>query len=89
MFRAILLEKTGDAFSASLKDLSDEDLAANAGDGDVVVDVAHSTVNYKTGWRSRTVRRWSASGRWCPASTARARSSRAHTPHGGPATASC
>ncbi|MCZ8338709.1 MAG: oxidoreductase [Burkholderiaceae bacterium] len=62
MFRAILLEKTGDAFSASLKDLSDEDLAANAGDGDVVVDVAHSTVNYKDGLaianRSPVVRKW-------------------------------
>lgn len=62
MFRAILLEKTGDAFSASLKDLSDDDLAANAGDGDVVVDVAHSTINYKDGLaianRSPVVRKW-------------------------------
>jgi acrylyl-CoA reductase (NADPH) len=62
MFRAILLEKTGDAFSASLKDLSDEDLAAHAGDGDVVVDIAHSTINYKDGLaianRSPVVRKW-------------------------------
>ena len=62
MFRAILLEKSGDAFSATLKDLSDDDLAANAGDGDVVVDVAHSTVNYKDGLaianRSPVVRKW-------------------------------
>ena len=62
MFRAILLEKAADAFSASLKDLSDEDLATHAADGDVVVDVAHSTVNYKDGLaianRSPVVRRW-------------------------------
>jgi acrylyl-CoA reductase (NADPH) len=62
MFRAILLEKTGDAFSASLKDLSDEDLATHAADGDVVVDVAYSTVNYKDGLaianRSPVVRKW-------------------------------
>ena len=62
MFRAILLEKSGDAFSATLKDLSDDDLAANAGDGDVIVDVAHSTVNYKDGLaianRSPVVRKW-------------------------------
>jgi acrylyl-CoA reductase (NADPH) len=62
MFRAILLEKSADAFSASLKDLTDDDLAAHAGDGDVVVDVAHSTVNYKDGLaianRSPVVRKW-------------------------------
>ena len=62
MFRAILLEKNGDAFSASLRDLGDDDLARHAGDGDVVVDVAHSTVNYKDGLaianRSPVVRKW-------------------------------
>ncbi|MEI7446451.1 MAG: MDR family oxidoreductase [Burkholderiales bacterium] len=62
MFRALLLEKTGDAFGASLRELSDDDLAANAGDGDVVVDVAHSTINYKDGLaianRSPVVRKW-------------------------------
>ncbi|MCX7229332.1 MAG: oxidoreductase [Burkholderiales bacterium] len=62
MFRAILLEKTADAFSASLRDLSDDDLAQHAGDGDVVVDVAHSTINYKDGLaianRSPVVRKW-------------------------------
>jgi acrylyl-CoA reductase (NADPH) len=62
MFRAILLEKTGDAFSASLRELSDEDLAAHAGDGDVVVRIAHSTLNYKDGLaianRSPVVRKW-------------------------------
>ena len=62
MFRAILLEKTADAFSASLRELSDDDLARHAGDGDVVVDVAHSTINYKDGLaitnRSPVVRKW-------------------------------
>jgi acrylyl-CoA reductase (NADPH) len=62
MFRAILLEKTADVFSASLRDLSDDDLAQHAGDGDVVVDVAHSTINYKDGLalanRSPVVRKW-------------------------------
>jgi acrylyl-CoA reductase (NADPH) len=62
MFRAILLEKSGDAFSATLRELGDDDLAANAADGDVVVDVAHSTVNYKDGLaianRSPVVRKW-------------------------------
>jgi len=62
MFRAILLEKSAESFRASLKDLSDEDLAAHAGDGDVVVDVAHSTVNFKDALaianRSPVVRTW-------------------------------
>jgi acrylyl-CoA reductase (NADPH) len=62
MFRAILLEKTGDAFGASLRELSDEDLARHAGDGDVVVDIGHSTINYKDGLaianRSPVVRKW-------------------------------
>ncbi|MFM1990057.1 MAG: hypothetical protein RJA99_3014 [Pseudomonadota bacterium] len=62
MFRAILLEKNGDAFAASLRELSDDDLARNAADGDVVVDVAHSTINYKDGLaianRSPVVRKW-------------------------------
>jgi acrylyl-CoA reductase (NADPH) len=62
MFRAILLEKTGDAFSASLRELGDDDLATHAGDGDVVLRVEHSTVNYKDGLaianRSPVVRRW-------------------------------
>ena len=49
MFRAILLEKTDDAFSATLRELSDADLQTHAAAGDVVVDVAHSTINYKDG----------------------------------------
>ena len=62
MFRAILLEKTDDAFQASVRELGDDDLARNAGDGDVVVRVAHSTLNYKDGLaianRSPVVRKW-------------------------------
>lgn len=62
MFRAILLEKAGDAFQASLRDLSDDDLDRNAADGDVVVRIAHSTINYKDGLaianRSPVVRKW-------------------------------
>jgi acrylyl-CoA reductase (NADPH) len=62
MFRAIQLEKTGDAFSASLRDLSDDALATHAADGDVVLRIAHSTINYKDGLaitnRSPVVRKW-------------------------------
>lgn len=61
-FRAILLEKENDRFSATIRTLSDADLAAQAGDGDVVVQVAHSTINYKDGLaianRSPVVRKW-------------------------------
>jgi acrylyl-CoA reductase (NADPH) len=62
MFPAILLEKSGDAFSASLRQLSDADLDRHAGDGDVTVSVSHSTLNYKDGLaitnRSPVVRKW-------------------------------
>ncbi|HYF58063.1 MAG TPA: MDR family oxidoreductase [Burkholderiaceae bacterium] len=62
MFRSLLLEKTGDAFSASLTELDDAALATHAADGDVVVRVAHSTINYKDGLaianRSPVVRKW-------------------------------
>jgi acrylyl-CoA reductase (NADPH) len=62
MFSAILLEKTGDAFSATLRELSDADLDQHAGDGDVVVSIAYSTLNYKDGLaltnRSPVVRKW-------------------------------
>jgi acrylyl-CoA reductase (NADPH) len=62
MFRALMLRKDGDAFDASAVELDDEALAANAADGDVVVRIEHSTVNYKDGLalanRSPVVRRW-------------------------------
>ncbi|MFZ9407126.1 MAG: MDR family oxidoreductase [Burkholderiaceae bacterium] len=61
-FRALFLEKTPDTFSASLRELTDEDLATHAADGDVVVRVAHSTINYKDGLaianKSPVVRKW-------------------------------
>jgi acrylyl-CoA reductase (NADPH) len=62
MFPAILLEKKDDAFSASVRQLGDEDLAQHAADGDVVVRIACSTLNYKDGLaltnRSPVVRKW-------------------------------
>lgn len=62
MFPAILLEKTNDTFGASLTTLNDHDLASHAADGDVVVDISHSTLNYKDGLaianRSPIVRKW-------------------------------
>jgi acrylyl-CoA reductase (NADPH) len=62
MFPAILLEKDGDAFSASIRQLDDEDLQRHASDGDVVVRIACSTLNYKDGLaitnRSPVVRKW-------------------------------
>lgn len=61
-FHALFLEKTPDSFSASVRDLSDDDLHRHAPDGDVLVRVAHSTINYKDGLaianRSPVVRKW-------------------------------
>jgi len=62
MFRAILLEKTGDSFSAAVRELEDDALERHAADGDVTVRIGHSTLNYKDGLaianRSPVVRRW-------------------------------
>ena len=44
-FKALVIEKTDDGQSVGEKQLSMDDLL----DGDVVVDVSHSTVNYKDG----------------------------------------
>ena len=44
-FRAIQINKTDDKQTAALVELSDADLM----DGDVTVDISHSTVNYKDG----------------------------------------
>lgn len=61
-FRALFLEKTQDQFSASVRNLSDDDLQSHARDGDVLVRIAHSTINYKDGLaianRSPVVRKW-------------------------------
>jgi len=62
MFNAIVLSKTDAGFDATLRAVSDDELAANAGDGDVVVRVEWSTINYKDGLaitnRSPVVRKW-------------------------------
>ena len=44
-FRALLLEKSEDGVSASIKQLKDEQLPA----GDVTVSISYSTLNYKDG----------------------------------------
>ena len=57
MFRALVLEKN-DSFKASLQELPDESLTA----GDVTIEVAYSTLNYKDGLaicnKSPVVRAW-------------------------------
>ena len=45
MFRALMVDKVDGEFSSALVDLTDDDLP----DGDVVVDIEYSTVNYKDG----------------------------------------
>jgi acrylyl-CoA reductase (NADPH) len=45
MFRAIRIDKDADGYRAALAELAEEDLP----DGDVTVDVAYSTLNYKDG----------------------------------------
>ncbi|HOA93886.1 MAG TPA: MDR family oxidoreductase [Quisquiliibacterium sp.] len=61
MFKALYLQNEG-GFSASLRELDDAALAANAGDGDVVVRVQYSTLNFKDGLaitnKSPVVRKW-------------------------------
>jgi len=61
MFNALWLDNT-DGFKASLRQIDDAALAANAGDGDVVLRVDWSTLNYKDGLaicnRSPVVRKW-------------------------------
>jgi acrylyl-CoA reductase (NADPH) len=61
-FKALYLEKDDSGFRAGIRDLSDEQLAAGAAAGDVVVRISHSTLNYKDGLalcnRSPVVRNW-------------------------------
>ena len=58
MFKALLLEKTDGAFSASIRSLDEAALP----EGDVLVQVEHSTLNYKDGLaitnRAPVVRAW-------------------------------
>lgn len=59
MFKAILLEKTNDTFSAKLASLDENQLPA---DGDVTVRVEYSSINYKDGLaltnKGPVVRKW-------------------------------
>lgn len=60
--KALFLEKTDAGFHAGLRELSDQDLAQHAGDGNVTVRIEWSTINYKDGLaitnRSPVVRKW-------------------------------
>lgn len=63
MFNAIYLQKSAEgAFDASLRALDDAELDTHAGDGDVLVRVEWSTLNFKDGLaltnRSPVVRKW-------------------------------
>ncbi len=62
MFNGIVLNKGEAGFEASLRNIGDAELSANASDGDVVVRVEWSTLNYKDGLaittRSPVVRKW-------------------------------
>ncbi len=62
MFKAIYLEKSDAGVNASVRELDDAALATHAGDGDVVVRVGWSTINFKDGLaitnRSPVVRKW-------------------------------
>jgi len=62
MFNGIVLTKADAGFDAKLRAISDEELATNAADGDVVVRVEWSTINYKDGLaitnRAPVVRKW-------------------------------
>ncbi|MGE5336589.1 MAG: MDR family oxidoreductase [Gemmatimonadota bacterium] len=62
MFKAILLTKDNDQFSAAVRDLGDDALEAATAGADVSVDVEYSTINYKDGLaltnKSPVVRKW-------------------------------
>ncbi len=61
MFKAILLSKEDDQFSAAVRELADEALDAAAG-ADVTIAVDYSTINYKDGLaltnKAPVVRKW-------------------------------
>ena len=69
MFKALLLSKDNDQFSAQVTDIDEAQLP----DGDVTVRVEYSTLNYKDGLAITGRAPWCASSPWCRASTARAR----------------
>ena len=61
-FNAVFLEKSDSGFTASQRQLGGADLQANAGDGNVIVRIDYSTINYKDGLaianKSPVVRKW-------------------------------
>lgn len=62
MTQAIVLSKVGDAFRAEIRAITDAELEAATPGDDVVIDVTHSTINYKDGLAltntSPVVRKW-------------------------------
>jgi len=62
MFKAILLTKDNDQFSAAVREITDETLDAATAGADVTVAVDYSTINYKDGLaltnKSPVVRKW-------------------------------
>jgi acrylyl-CoA reductase (NADPH) len=62
MHRSLYLENDAPGFRASLRELDDAALAEHAADGNVVVRISHSTLNFKDGLaitnRSPVVRKW-------------------------------
>lgn len=70
MFKALLLTKTeSGAPHCVVTELDEAQLPA----GEVLVQVSHSTLNYKDGLAITGQAPWCAPGRWCRASTLRAR----------------
>ena len=61
-FNALFLEKSDAGFTASQRELTDADLQTHAGEGNVVVRIDYSTINYKDGLaignKSPVVRKW-------------------------------
>lgn len=47
MFKALVLDRTGDAFSAGVREVGDDFLPVVEGGGEVTVAIDYSTVNYK------------------------------------------
>ena len=62
MFRAIVLNRSGDQFDAGVRSLSEDELVRQTPGADVLVEVEYSTVNYKDALaltnHSPIVRRW-------------------------------
>jgi len=62
MFKALVLDRPGDAFSAAVREVGDDFLPVIEGGGDVTVAIEYSTLNYKDALaitnRSPVVRAW-------------------------------